>query len=202
MSRDYKQSTEQRNKRQSAVRRQQNHLPPWLWFFGGVAITAFFFVAFIMMMPPKVVTVIETQTRPASPEAAQQPSQPAAQSAAPIADEPPMDLFDFYTMLPSMEVEVPAEQLRPSPAVPLPAAEAAAMYQLQLGSFAREEDAKRAEARLSGLGIASRIEQVAVDGTNRFRVRSGPYSRDQAYSLHGRLTANQFDVLIMRVSAN
>ncbi len=201
MPRDYKHSAKQRAApRRAASRRQNNQLPPWLWFLGGVVITAFFFTVYILITPPTIITVVE------SPSATAQASNQTPVARPPVAEsEPaaaPMDLFDFYTTLPSMEIEVPAEQLRPSPSTAVAATEVGAMYQLQLGSFARENDASLVEKRLGILGIAARVERVEVSGVTRYRVRSGPYSREQAYSLSTRLTTNEFDVLIMRVAAN
>jgi cell division protein FtsN len=43
------------------------------------------------------------------------------------------------------------------------------------------------------------VEKVTIDDKGTYyRVRSGPYSRDQAYRLHNSLKGNSVDSLIVR----
>jgi hypothetical protein len=60
-------------------------------------------------------------------------------------------------------------------------------------------DAERMKASLALKGIRAHIEKVSVNDKTYYRVRSGPYNRDQAYSLHTRLKSRNIDSLVIRI---
>jgi cell division protein FtsN len=117
---------------------------------------------------------------------AQVPEQPVATRSAnpasqqveePVAAEPEEDGgFDFYTMLPGLEVVVPEEPAavrrgeQPAPSPDL----APGRYWIQAGSFRRFADADRRKAELALLGLTSSIQAVAIEGQTWHRVRIGP----------------------------
>ncbi|MGB5468273.1 MAG: SPOR domain-containing protein, partial [Sedimenticolaceae bacterium] len=124
--------------------------------------------------------------------------QPAARSEAP----PPKPRFDFYNMLPEMEVVVPDEELEPAAtAAPTPAATRAATYLLQVGSFRRNEDADRLKAQLALLGFEAKVERARINAQDtRYRVRSGPYRDTQAVNkARQRLVENGFSGIVIRI---
>ena len=158
---------------------------------------------------------------------------PAAEPAAPASDDQPEmtpPRFEYYSVLPEMEVVIPPEELgngasarKPPPAPvesrsasekkpesapsPAPATTASSappgdgpIYLLQLGSFRRNDDAERLKASLGLLGITARIEKVTIDDRGTYyRVRSGPFSKEQVYSLHARLKESGVESQIIRV---
>jgi cell division protein FtsN len=108
--------------------------------------------------------------------------------------------FDFYTMLPDLEVVVPQES---SPAGRGPAAGATVTapgrYWLQAGSFKRYEDADRRKAELALLGFSSGIQAVSLDGQTWHRVRIGPLeSAGDAEAARRRLAENGIGALAVR----
>jgi cell division protein FtsN len=120
--------------------------------------------------------------------------------------EAPKPRFDFYTILPEMEVVVPEpeEQLQAAPAGAAPVVDAASpstgSYMLQMGSFRKYTDADRLKASLALVGIEAEIQKVTVNNGEIFhRVRSGPYTRDQANTLRNRLKENRISSLIIRM---
>ncbi|GAB3739373.1 hypothetical protein GCM10028794_23010 [Silanimonas algicola] len=113
--------------------------------------------------------------------------------AEPVAQEPeeateaPKPTYDFYTVLPEKEVELPGETA--GAAAPASAATADAGttstpaapatpsgLQLQAGAFGNAGDAEALRARLALVGQMARIETVQVNGRTLHRVRLGPYS--------------------------
>jgi cell division protein FtsN len=80
--------------------------------------------------------------------------------AEPVAQEPeeateaPKPTFDFYTVLPEKEVELPGEA----------------------GAFGNAGDAEALRARLALVGQMARIETVQANGRTLHRVRLGPYA--------------------------
>lgn len=99
------------------------------------------------------------------------PNAPAsAAAAAPNA----ASSYEFYKVLPGKgeSATQPA-----APAVKAPAKPAAGEpYLVQVGSFARAEDAEKLKARLALLGLEASMQQADVPGKGTFhRVRLGPY---------------------------
>jgi len=165
---------------------------------------------------------------PAAPAPTQAPAVPE-QTAPATANQPEMTppRFEYYSVLPEMEVVIPPEELKNGPSAKAPPAPAPVesrsvperesapapipvpssadvtggpVYLLQLGSFRRNEDAERLKASLGLLGITARIEKVTIDDKGTYyRVRSGPFSKEQVYSLHERLKSNGVESQIIRV---
>ena len=122
------------------------------------------------------------------------------------ATTPPKPKFEFYTLLPEMEVVVPDEDLPAqgtSPAESSPSAESAATdtesstgpaveedaqgeadaarkaghYILQVASFRSMKDADGLKAQLTLLGFRPVVQTVAIDSDEKWhRVRIGPYA--------------------------
>ena len=135
--------------------------------------------------------------------------------------------FDFYTLLPEMEVMVdnrnqgsqpivtsPSEQEAPPPSEPVsapvtqpPVTTAAATptepevsYMIQVGSFKKLPDADAYRAKLALLGIESKVQSVTIDNKDTWhRVQIGPISgRDKADAMQRQLKQNNIDSLLMR----
>ena len=103
---------------------------------------------------------------PESPLTAQKPAAPAPA---------PKPRFEFYTMLPEMEVPVhePGARGTETP----PAKTTGETYILQVASFRSYEEADRLKANLSLMGLDASIQTVTADGKGTVhRVRVGPYS--------------------------
>lgn len=115
--------------------------------------------------------------------------------AEPVAQEPeeateaPKPTYDFYTVLPEKEVELPGETAEaatpatdaasPTAAAEAPRAAAPAAQsglQLQAGAFGNAGDAEALRARLALVGQMARIETVQANGRTLHRVRLGPYA--------------------------
>ncbi len=124
----------------------------------------------------------------------EQAQSPAAQPAAPaVKPEPQQTNYDFFTVLPEIEVVVSEDEAPPPPAPATANKESeaasespevrevdttpASSYMLQAGSFNSEADAERQKASLALLGLSSSIQKVSIQGRGDFyRVRLGPFS--------------------------
>jgi cell division protein FtsN len=159
------------------------------------------------------------------PAQAQAQSQTQSQpQASEQAQEVSPHQFDFYNVLPHREVEVPPDSLRPVASKPAAVTTATtqkvteaqlvkepeaavkpldtdgkSQFQMQIASFRSRSDAERMMSGSALKGITTRIEKVTINDKAYYRVRSGPYSREQAYSLHKRLKKSGIESLIMRV---
>lgn len=88
--------------------------------------------------------------------------------------------FDFYKILPEIEVKVPDAELNAPPPAAQDAAtnraNAATAYMLQVGSYQKFDEADQSKAQLALQGIQATIQRVVIKGSDVwFRVHVGPY---------------------------
>jgi cell division protein FtsN len=167
MPRDYKHSS--RKRRASRARAPTR----WPWLFGGLA--AGFLAGY---------AVYFLSTRPdgtkAAPELAQKSAASAPKPAAKAAEEKDAKekaRFDFYKMLPEMEVKIPKD----APVAARADARKPEMdgpYILQVGSFSSYGEADNLKARLALIGVEASIQTVIISNDSTwYRVRVGPYKK-------------------------
>jgi cell division protein FtsN len=168
MARDYK--------HRANNRRRKPALSPWVGVISGLLIGLFVaFLVYIRMQAAPVQQVFVKETIPL-PQAAPA-AQPDAARGDNAAEPPPKPRFDFYTLLPEMEVVVPEQEITGKPEQGLPQVEQPGTYFLQVGSFRNGEQAERFKAELALLGLETRIQKVTIDNkTTWHRVRVGPFS--------------------------
>ncbi len=183
MPKDYKRAPRQsggsRPRRSGA--RQPSRL---VWFTVGLAsgVLGTIGVLWLEPSPEAVLTSIEQM------RGSQQPEAPP--------EAKPRPRFDFYHLLPEMEVAVPehvldapapspaprAQTSRPAPAAAAPSTPASGVpasgaYVIQVGSFRRAEEADRLRASLALQGLEAHVQSVAIDGRDTWhRVRLGPFA--------------------------
>jgi cell division protein FtsN len=192
MARDYK-------SRANSSRSARKGVPGWVWFLIGLLVGLFFSgLAWLNLLPAE-------QPKPGAPVANLE-RRAAAPEPEPESDEaPPKPRFDFYTILPEMEVVVPEPEvrLRPTAAQKRAADQSKSerdRYMLQMGSFRKHADADRLKASLALVGIQAEIQRVNIDGGQVFhRVRSGPYTIDKGRQLRSRLTENGINSLMIKL---
>lgn len=122
--------------------------------------------------------------------------------------------FEFYSLLPEMEVVVndrPTPKVKPAqkpekekPNVtsnPVKKVEDTASYLLQVGSFKKLNDADGFKARLAFLGIESKVQTVTIDNKMTWhRVQVGPITgREKADLVKKQLKQNKIDSLLVRM---
>jgi hypothetical protein len=112
--------------------------------------------------------------------------------------------YDFFTVLPEMEVIVPDQELSrdAQPADALIDAEQSATYILQVGSFKNRADAEQMKARLALLGNVASIQVVTVNEATWHRVRIGPVEgARRADEIRRALQDNGMETLVMKGSS-
>jgi len=181
MPRDYK--------HHSARRKQRNPVAPWVGLLAGLLIGLFVaFLIYIKMLDPKTPEVADgTPVMADGSDAATQPAEPAEADAGNKA-APPKPRFEFYAILPEMEVVVPEEEIQASvkqPVRPAPVAEKSTrkqpaalkeIYYLQAGSFSGAAQADRFKAKLAMMGFETDVQTITINGKDtRHRVRVGPF---------------------------
>ncbi len=180
MRRDYKDyRPAPRGRERQRPKRRREGMPGWVWGLVGLSVglgvAAWVYLgghhrtpapaALVAPAPPTAVAE--------APKKAPEPAASAAKPAAPPAAPKPR--FEFYTMLP--EMEVPIHEPGAGKGSDPPAAKAPGeTYILQVATFRSYEEADRLKASLSLLGLEASIQSVTVDGKPLHRVRVGPYT--------------------------
>jgi cell division protein FtsN len=174
-------------------------LPGWVWLLTGL--TMGLAVALIVYLNQPRVMPVAPQTAVISPPS-KQPTEPAQKKKDESTSA--KRRFDFYTLLPELEVVVPDDQARSSSATAgadasTPAATATGPYILQAGSFQHAAEAEMLKANLALLGVEADIQTVTVDNNIWHRVRVGPYADlVELNRVRERLTRNQIDTVLLR----
>ena len=126
--------------------------------------------------------------------AADDPSTPTP--VAPELDVAEGPRFDFYTMLPSEEMDLSPEI---EPAALDDESKATAQYLLQVGSFRREEDADTRRGELALLGLEATVELTQGSNGSWYRVYVGPFPSRSEMARARSLTAQaDMDTLLLR----
>ncbi len=128
------------------------------------------------------------------------PGLPTGRDEPPIADAPEdgrSRQYDFFTVLPEIEVVVPRQEIEERAREhPEPGEEGS--YMLQVGSFRSETDAEGLRAQLTLLGLEAQIQTVTVNEATWHRVRVGPFDNArEANSARRRLLDNGHEAMVL-----
>ncbi len=192
-----------RTRRRSATRRRRSQsrgAPAWLWalvgLLGGLAIAV---VAYLLTRPAGETATPREVVAPLQKPAVHDTRDVRKPAPAP---PPPRPRFDFYNLLPEMEVVVPEQEIRGTPTRQgVKQVEQPGTYLLQAGSFPTHQRADRLRARLALLGLETRIQTVRIDDRKTWhRVRVGPFRNlaelNEARAL---LKQNGIDAVLIRL---
>jgi len=181
MPRDYAKNTSREDKK-------PGQLPGWVWMMGGLAIGLF--VAFVVYLNDvgkngdngSLASVIKETFSDLQENADQRKQQQTKQTPKPVETakaetqkekDKPKPSFDFYYILPELEVAVPEQELARKSSTKQ-ADDEKIDYILQAGSFRSHEQADQLKAKLALKGITANIQTVNVNSQTWHRVRIGP----------------------------
>jgi len=211
VSRDYHRRADTRSRKST---------PGWVWFAVGFIAGAFSVgLAWLRLEPADVQALTAGLTAPA------QPAAPAAEDDERNAVPKPQ--FQFYSLLPGMEVVVPDDEVdrrsgaapaqpaapTPPPAATPPPAVAAAtpapppaakpadeVLMLQVAAYKNGADAEGLKARIALRGLEAVVQSVTIDKETFYRVRLGPYRGiEQLQGARERLKKNGYDSVVVRL---
>lgn len=191
--------------KRTTTRKPKAAVPGWIWMLGGLSVGLL--VAFLVYLqqqgessgsaasvasrtPATDVRVVPSPTTRPAPAPQRQP---APVSAAP-APRPGVQ-FDFYNILPELEIVIPESELQRDGA-----SEERHTYYLQVGSFRKAEDAQARKAELLLLNFEPTVQLVTVDHNQTWhRVRIGPFTeRRRVDQARRRLQDNGIDFIMLR----
>jgi cell division protein FtsN len=185
------------NKAATTQRKHGLSLASTLAFLAGL--TSGLVVAFLVYLRWPTLQNDLLAVPPASSSSAEVLARSGARSKDAAATQPPSTSYDFYNILPEMEVKVPEASAEAGDGGAEPVADG--VYVLQVASFQRFEDADRTKASLALEGITATIEQVQIDGKNTwYRVRVGPIADPaQLQSTRERLRSAYPNAMLLRI---
>jgi len=186
--------------RRGMKKKRSGGIPAWFWLLGGILI-GLGAAAFLMMKGylPEVKQHLPSLDKETTGKT----------EAAIVEDEiakPKKPRYDFFTVLPEMEVVVPEQELsrkadKVEPANDTATAKSEDRYILQAGSFRNSTDAEQMKAQLAMLGSIATVQKVTVNGKTWHRVRIGPFEgARKADEMRRMLSDNQIDTLVMKAN--
>ncbi len=189
MAKDYK-------SRANPPASKKTQTPGWVWFFAGLLVGVFATgLAWLKLGAG-------TPGIASAPKVRQQQEQPVAKTEEKEESTAPKPRFDFYTILPEMEVVVSEteEEPRSTPDTSAEVSDAPRSFMVQMGSFKKFADADRLKANLALMGIEAEIQKVNVNAGEVFhRVRSAPLTRREANKLRNRLRNQNINCLVLKI---
>ena len=154
-------------------------LPGWIWLLTGLVIGLS--VTFLPRLNERQQEIV--------PDSPDKPDTNIEQSSK--------RKFDFYTLLPELEVVVDANKTDQASTI---IDNDSGIFVLQVGSFKSEKEADTLKARLALMGVETNIEVVTVNSATWHRVRVGP-SKDKSrlLSTQKRLRSENMDSVLLKV---
>ncbi len=171
----------------------------WLWFVAGllIGVAGTLFAEFQEYFSAEgVVRAVREATSSDGSEASAKAKEQKPEKKA------KRPRFEFYTMLPEMEVAVPEHELTGgSTAASRSPEDDGVTYVLQAGSFRQLAQADRLKAELALIGMPVKIQTVAIEGGSKWhRVRVGPFTNLQALNeARSELQSNGLKVMVLKV---
>jgi cell division protein FtsN len=189
--------------RRGTKKKGSGGIPAWFWLLGGILIglgtaLALMMKGYLPELKQHLPSVDETSAKSTEPALVEDNKPASSKSKKPR--------YDFFTVLPEMEVVVPEQELSRKADIPEPTASAKPVksqdnYILQVGSFRSSADAEQMKARLALLGSVAKIQTVTVDNQTWHRVRIGPFNgARKADEMRRMLSDNQIDTLVMKAT--
>lgn len=157
--------------------REKKPLPGFVWLLGGLSIGLFVALLIYLDKQPDVSANFGAAVQKELEKIKQHTNAPTTQGDQ-NTDKPIEPKFNFYTILPELEVLIPESETQPPKSRSISgAAEDNKQYVLQAGSFKNKSDAEKLKASLALLGFEAHIQNVTVNSVPWHRVRIGPYNQ-------------------------
>ena len=184
-------------------------LPGYIWLLSGLAIGLF--VAFIIYLDKQPESdkdfgsAVQHELEKLKQQVKKNPEKTRSTKTA-KNKEKKEPKFNFYTILPELEVLIPESETRPPETKnnntdkSRTSNGAGKRYVLQVGSFQNLNDAEKLKANLAFLGLEANIQHVTVNKQAWHRVRTGPYlGKQQLYKSQKLLKQNDITAITMEL---
>ena len=182
------------------VKKSSGGIPAWFWLLGGILIglgaaVALMLKGYLPELKQHMPSVDNKTSRTTESALVEEDSSETTKPRKPR--------YDFFKVLPEMEVVVPEQELRlkAEPATDKASGNTQDSYILQVGSFRNPADAEQMKAHLALLGSVATVQTVTVNDQTWHRVRTGPFKgARKADEMRRMLAENKIDTLIMKAN--
>lgn len=144
---------------------QKRPVPGWIILLSGV-LSGLLLAIFIYIKGWVPEPIQQNQPVPGVAKEVEQPIEDVSKDLSKSKPD-----YDFYSVLPEMEVVIPKEELEQQAARD----SKEYTYILQVASFKNRPDAEELKARIAFTGQIAYIQSIDVNGTEWHRVRVGPF---------------------------
>jgi len=182
--------------------REKKPLPGFVWLLAGLSIGLFVALLVYLDKQPDVPANFGAAVQKELDKIKKNSNTTTAKTEN-KADKQTEPKFNFYTILPELEVLIPDSETQPpkgrhDTGEHTDNSAPGKQYVLQAGSFKNKSDAEKLKASLALLGFEAHIQNVTVNNTAWHRVRIGPYSQSkQLYEKIDQLRENNIDAVPM-----
>ncbi len=187
--------------------RDKKSMPGFVWFLAGLVLGLFATLIVYLDKQPDSNTSFGAAVQQELDKLRSKPesntdSKPGAKKSDTTKTKEPR--FNFYTILPELEVLIPDAETSSSNKASKPSetntSSTNKQYILQAGSFRNRSDADKLKARLALLGMEASIQSVSVNGEDWHRVRIGPYRNTaEMYRNLNQLHQHEIDAMAMEL---
>ena len=175
-------------------------LPGWVWMITGLFIGLF--VAFLVHLKDNYPALSLQDTQKTEKKSGRD-----TREVRKAKSPEPKTQFDFYTILPEMEIAVPDSEIDSPGTDTSPAFKHDSQFILQAGSFKQLAQADQMKASLALLGVQAKIQSVTINNANNkattwHRVRLGPYDNfGEMNKIRSRLRRNNIEALLLKLKS-
>ncbi|PHS73206.1 MAG: sporulation-like protein [Cycloclasticus sp.] len=177
-------------------RKKKKPIPGWWWLLTGLLVGGFImFLSKLDSVPtaPNVIsniTPIQNDVRDVKKN--------TTTETKPIETTKPR--FDFYQILPEMEVVIPEHEIEERRRLEGTGKTKPGTFIIQVGSFRNLPQADTLKAQLALLGVESTVQTVNQNGSVWHRVKSGPYtSFRKVDKIQNRLHHNNIQSIVIKL---
>ncbi len=168
--------------------------PGWIWMLGGLVIGLS--VAVMVYFYDRHNEMTKTATKTVSDTVNVTPKPKPPENISAEKDDGPR--FDFYTLLPELEVLIPEAEIKQEQARIKEKNNIA--YMIQAGSFRAYGEADSLKAQMAMLGIEADIDPVSSRGEQWLRVRVGPFTdKRKLNKVRNRLHKNNINTMLVQI---
>ena len=185
MTRDYKHRVNKKKKTAQPI-------AGWWWLVTGLMIGGF--VIFLMDLQENTQPnrTHKEITKSSQPIAIKKPT------TTPKESSNTKPRFDFYTILPDVEVVIPDHEVETMRRLEGTGKGRIGIFHVQIGSFRKLSQADTMKAQVAMLGIETKIDKTNNKGSIWYRVKAGPFNKfNQVDKIQNTLHRNRIDSIVI-----
>ncbi|MDX2424918.1 MAG: SPOR domain-containing protein [Cycloclasticus sp.] len=191
MSKDYKNRVNNHSRR-----KKKTPIAGWWWLLTGLLVGGF--MVFLSNLQETTNTATKNSKKTVIKQDVRDVKKPVPLAAKAIDSKQPR--FDFYQILPDMEIVIPQHEIEERRRLEGTGKSNPGTFIIQVGSFRNPKQADTLKAQIAMLGVESSVQKVDQNGSIWYRVKSGPYTSFRMVDkIQNRLHQNNIDSIAIKL---